>query len=69
MQWMIELGRVDIDIATEFFMLSSHNYYPRGGHFEAALHIVSYLKVKHNVYLDLDPSYPTIDCKNFKDND
>ena len=42
MQWMIELGRVDIDIATEFFMLSSHNYYPRGGHFEAALHIVSY---------------------------
>ena len=31
MQWMVELGRVDI--ATEVSMLLYHNAYPREGHF------------------------------------
>ena len=64
MRWMVELGRVDI--ATEVSLLSSHNAYPREGHFEAALHIMSYLKGKHNSRLALDPSYPQIDKRNFK---
>ena len=33
---------------------------------EAALHIMSYLKVKHNSRLVLDPSYPDIDISEFE---
>ena len=65
MRWMIEIGR--IDIATEVSMLSSYLAYPREGHFEAALHIMSYLKAKHNSRLFLDPTYPDIDHSTFND--
>jgi hypothetical protein len=64
MRWMVELGR--IDIATEVSQLSSYLAMPRRGHMEAALHIMSYLKVKHNSRLVLDPSYPEIDVSEFK---
>ena len=47
-------------------MISSHNAYPREGHFEAALHIMAYLKGKHNLRLALDPTYPDIDYETFK---
>ena len=47
-------------------MLSSHNAYPREGHFEAALHIMAYLKVNHISRLALDPTYPDIDYETFK---
>ena len=47
-------------------MLSSHNAYTRKGHFEAALHIMDYLKGKHNQRLALDPTYPDIDYETFK---
>jgi hypothetical protein len=43
---MVELGR--IDIATEISLLSSHLAYPRVGHLEVALHVMGYLKQKHN---------------------
>ena len=46
MRWMVELGRVDI--ATEISLLSSHLAYPRVGHLEVALHLMGYLKQKHN---------------------
>ena len=46
-------------------MLSSHNVYPREGHFEAALHIMAYLKGKNNSRLALDPNYPDIDYETF----
>ncbi len=46
MRWMVELER--IDIATEVSLLSSHLAYPREGHLETALHIMSYLSQKHN---------------------
>ena len=65
MRWMIEIGR--IDIATEVSMLSSYLAYPRVGHLEAALHIMGYLKNKHNSRLFLDPTYPTIDHSSFND--
>jgi hypothetical protein len=45
-RWMVELGRVDI--ATEISLLSSHLAYPREGHLDAALHVMGYLKQKHN---------------------
>ena len=63
MQWMVELGR--LDIATEVSMLSSHNEYPREGHFEAALHIMAYLKGTHNSRLALDQTYPDIEYETF----
>ena len=46
MRWMVEIGR--IDIATDFSLLSSHLAYHREGHFECDLHMMGYLKWKHN---------------------
>jgi len=63
MRWMVELGRVDI--ATEISLLSSHLAYPRVGHLEVALHVMGYLKQKHNTRLVFDPTYPTIDMDSF----
>ena len=58
MRWMVELGR--IEIAVEVSQLSSFLAIPRQGHLVNALHIMSYLKIKHNYRLVLDPSYPGI---------
>ena len=56
MRWMVELGR--IDICTEISCLASYLAMPRKGHLDAAIHVMSYLKQKHNTRLILDPSYP-----------
>jgi hypothetical protein len=63
MRWMVELGRVDI--ATEVSLLSSFLAYPREGHLDTALHIMGYLKNKHNTRLVFDPTYPDIDKGDF----
>jgi hypothetical protein len=63
MGWMIELGHVDI--ATEISFLSSHLAYPCVGHLEVALHVVGYLKQKHNTRLVFDRTYLTIDMDSF----
>ena len=42
-------------------MLESHLALPREEYLEAVLNIVSYLRVKHNSRLYLDPTYPEID--------
>ena len=63
MRWMIEIGRVDI--ATEVSLLSSYLAYPREGHLEAALHIMGYLKQKHNTRLVFDPTIPDINLSQF----
>jgi hypothetical protein len=60
---MVELGRRDI--ATEVSMLSSYLACPRGGHLENALHIMGYLRLKHNSRLIFDPTYPDIDLTAF----
>ena len=60
---MIELGRVDIGV--EVSKLSSFLAYPRKGHMKAALHIMAYLRVKHNSSLVLDPTYVGIDYAQF----
>ena len=51
----MELGQVDI--LTEVTTLASHVACPRVGHLEATLHLLSYLKGKHNARLVLDLSY------------
>ncbi len=60
---MVELGC--IDIVTEVSLLSSHLTFPREGHLETALHIMSYLSQKHNTRLIFDPTYPKIDMGKF----
>ena len=60
---MVEIGH--IDIATEISRLSSHNAYPHEGHFEFLLHVMGYLKIKHNSRLDIDLNYPTINEDSF----
>ena len=56
--WMVELGR--IEIAVEVSQLSSLLAMPRQGRLVNALHVMSYLNIKHNSRLVLDPSYPGI---------
>ena len=63
LRWMVELGRVDI--ATEVSMLSSYLAYPREGHLEAAIHLMGYLRLKHNTRLVFDPTYPDINLDSF----
>jgi hypothetical protein len=63
MRWMVELGR--IDIGTKISMLSSYLAYPRECHLEAALHVMGYLRLKHNSRLIFDPTYPNIDQTTF----
>ena len=60
---MVELER--IDITTEVSTLASYLAMPRKGHMQGDLHIMSYLRVKHNSRLVLDPSYPGIDLSEF----
>jgi len=64
MRWMVELGRVHIN--TEVSQLSSYLAMPRMGHLEAAVHVMSYLKIKHNSRLVLDPTYAPINYAMFK---
>ena len=64
LRWTVEIGR--IDIATKISMLSSHLAYPREGHLEAALHVMGYMKHKHNSRLVFDPTYPFVDLNTFE---
>jgi hypothetical protein len=59
MRWMVELGC--IDIATEISMLPSYLACPCEGYLENALHVMGYLRLKHNSQLIFDPTYPDID--------
>ena len=67
LHWMVELGRVDM--ITEVSTLASHMALPREGHLDAALHVFSYLKKKHNSRMVFDPTYPDIDQSNFQTHD
>ncbi len=66
MRWMVELGCVDI--ATKVSMLLSYLAYTREGYIEAAIHMMGYLRLKHNSRLIFDPTYPDMDldsCPSF----
>ena len=64
---MIEIGQIDIN--TKVSLLLSHTMRPRQGHLETVLHIMGYLKLRHNTRLAFDPSYPIIDHRNFQECD
>ncbi len=59
LQWMVELGRVDICL--EVLLLSSHLALPIEGHLEELYHIFAYLKQNHNAEMVFDLSYTVID--------
>jgi hypothetical protein len=63
LRWMIEIGRVDINV--EVSILSSYQAYPREGHLHAAIHLMSFVGHKHNARLAFDPTYPSIDLNDF----
>ena len=54
-----------VDIAAEVSLLLSYLAYPRKGHLETALHIMGYLKNKHNTRLVFDLTFPAIDIRDF----
>ena len=64
---MVDLGRIYISV--EVSHPSSFLAMPRQGHLVNALHIMKYLKIKHNSRLVLDPSYPGINISEFKCNE
>eukprot|EP01082_Thalassiosira_pseudonana_P000405 g60.t1 g60 contig1:137315-137881(+) len=59
LRWMVEVGRIDIN--TEVSLLSQHLALPRVGHLQAALHIMAYLRSKHNSRMVFDATAPEID--------
>ena len=67
MRWMVELGI--IYIAVEVSELSYFLFMPRQEHMVNALHIMPYLKIKHNSRFVLDPSYPGVNMFEFKSNE
>ena len=54
LRWIIELGRVDIQLETT--KLSSYLASPRSGHLYQAMHIFEYLKHHCNSWIPLDPN-------------
>ena len=64
---MVEIGR--IEIVTKVSMMSSHNAYPREGHFETVKHMMGYLKGRHTSCLAMDPNYPTVNEDSLKAQD
>ena len=55
-----------IDISTEVSLLSLHLAMSRHMHLEKILHIMGYLKLRHNSRLAVDPSYPNKDQSYFQ---
>ena len=64
MRWVVKLGSIDIFV--EVSQISFFLAVPRKGHMVSALHIISYLRSKHNSCLALDPSYAHINLSEFK---
>ena len=54
-------------ICTKVSLLLARLAAPREGHLEVALHVMSYLRGKHNSHLTFDPSYTNADIKIFND--
>ena len=63
MQWMCEIGRVDI--VTEVSMLSSHLALPQEGHFHTTLHIMAYLGQHHSSRIVDYDIFPNSDWAEF----
>ena len=68
LQWINELGRVDICLEI-LMMMSSHLVMPREGQLNMVFHIFAYLKNHHNAEAVYDPSDPEIDESLFERKD
>jgi hypothetical protein len=64
LQWIVELGRVDIDVKVS--MISSHLALPREGHLKEVYHIFAYLKAPSNAEMVIDPSPVAVDMGQFE---
>mmetsp|Transcript_5914 Transcript_5914/g.9070 ORF Transcript_5914/g.9070 Transcript_5914/m.9070 type:complete len:287 (-) Transcript_5914:332-1192(-) len=64
LQWVIELGRVDILL--EVSLLSSHLALPCTGHLQQVYHIFGYLKASPRRRLYFDPDYPAVSQDRFE---
>ena len=64
---MVEIVRVDI--ITEVSTLVSKISMPRESHMDAVFHVFTYLKSRHNSRMVFDPTYPSIDKTNFRENE
>jgi hypothetical protein len=69
LRWIVELGRVDLDV--EVSMMSSHLALPREGegHLKEIYHIFAYLKVHSNTKMVFDPTLPVINMNLFERQD
>ena len=56
---------MDDRIATEVSLLSPYLAHPCEGHLDAALHMIGYLKLKHNSRWRFNPTHPMIDMNQF----
>ena len=61
---MVEIGCVDI--ITEVSILASQMVIPREGHMDVMLHVLDYLKERHNSSMLFDPKYPSINKTKFQ---
>ena len=59
LQWMVELGRVDI--YCEVLMMLSCLALPREGHLQQLFHMITHLEKHHNTEIVFDPTPPDID--------
>ena len=67
LQWMVELGRVDI--TTEVSMLSSCLALPREGHLKQLFRMFSYLEKQHNSEMVFDYTLLDVDYSEFPKQD
>ena len=63
---MVEIGYIDIN--SKASLLFSYSAMQIQGHVETVLHIMGYLKHRHNSTIACDASYPNIDS-NFQEYD
>ena len=61
------MGRLDICI--EVSAMSYFVAIPREGHFQKLMHLLLYLKIRHNAWIMFDPSYPEINEEYFNKHD
>ena len=64
LQWMVELGRVDICL--EVSMMSSHLALPREVHLEQLYHIFAHIKKYYNIKMVFDSNVPEINESYFE---
>ena len=64
LQWLCELGRVDILVATS--MLARYLMMPHEGHLEQAFHVFAYLKVHDHSMLVFDQPEPMFEDSRFR---